>query len=256
MQRRALVVDDDPAACELMQSVVGSTGMTVLALTASAQAPAYFRDEKFAVALLDLNMPAPDGHELARQMRSSGINRMTPIILVSDDQSPAAVSQSFAAGASFFLYKPIDRERLHRLIRATYGSIEQERRRFRRVALQAKVQLGVDGEQLEGETIDVSLNGMLVRVPGTIRAGSSVHVNLFLSPEMQPIVGAGSVMRTPGENRLGIQLDQLSIAESGRLQEFLLPLILQKGAEGAESAKRLNTEDTEFAPRAQRRISD
>jgi hypothetical protein len=42
---------------------------------------------------------------------------------------------------------------------------------------------------------------------------------------MKPVVGEGSVVRVLGGNQMGIQLDQLAVAESERLQEFLLPLI-------------------------------
>jgi hypothetical protein len=42
---------------------------------------------------------------------------------------------------------------------------------------------------------------------------------------MKPVVGAGSAVRVFGGNQIGIQLDRLAIAESERLQEFLLPLI-------------------------------
>jgi hypothetical protein len=87
----------------------------------------------------------------------------------------------------------------------------------------------IDSEkgEWEGETIDVSLNGMLVKCPRSIPAGSPVHVSLYLSSEMKPVVGFGSVVRVLGGNRMGIQLNQMSMAESGRLQGFLLPLILR-----------------------------
>ena len=55
--------------------------------------------------------------------------------------------------------------------------------------------------------------------------GSPVHASLDLSPRMKPVVGVGSVVRVLGENQMGIQLDRLTIAESERLQEFLLPLV-------------------------------
>ena len=139
---------------------------------------------------------------MTRLTRDSGINQRTPIILISDDQSPAAVSQAFAAGASFFLYKPIDRGRLLKLIRATQGAIEHERRRFRRVALRSRVHIGHEQQEWEGETIDVSLNGMLVKGPTSLTAGMTVRVNLYLSPEMKPIVGLGSVMRLLNGNEI------------------------------------------------------
>src|ERR1700691_6541533 len=132
MQRRALVVDDEPAVCEFIRGILRSTGAEVLTLTSGLEAQVHLREEKFAVALLDLRMPAPDGAELTRQTRAFGINQRTPIILISDDQSAAAVSLAFAAGVRFFLYKPIDKTRLLKLIRATQGAIGHERRRFRR----------------------------------------------------------------------------------------------------------------------------
>ena len=109
-ERRGLAVDDDPAVCELIHSVLTSTGMEVLALGAGDEARELLREEKFAV--FHLRMPFPDGIELTRQARGSGVNQMTPIILLSDDTSTKAFSEGFLAGASFFFYKPIDKTRL------------------------------------------------------------------------------------------------------------------------------------------------
>jgi two-component system response regulator CpxR len=225
MQRRALVVDDDPAVCKMIHDVMNSVGMNVLALTKSADAANYLRDEKFDVVLLDMRMPAPDGTEVARQARGSGFNRMTPIIMISDDQNLSAVMEGFDAGANFFLYKPIDKGRLLHLIRATRGAIKHEQQRFRRVRHRATVRLTSDEMELHGETVDISLNGMLVEAVRCVPSGSMVEVNLELSPGSKPIVGPAMVMRTMGETQMGIEFSQLNKTDSGRLQEFLSPFI-------------------------------
>src|ERR1700691_806661 len=235
MQRRALVVDDEPVVCEFIRAILRSTGAEVLTLTSGLEAQVYLREEKFTVALLDLRMPEPDGAELTRQTRSSGINQRTPIILISDDQSAAAVSLAFAAGGSFFLYKPIDKGRLLKLIRATEGAIEHERRRFRRVALRTRVRLVFENREWEGETIDVSLNGMRARGPAGLTAGMLVRVTLYLSPDMKPIVGSGSVMRLLNGDEIGVQLVQFTTAERGRLQDFRVPLIFSGGKQEISS---------------------
>jgi DNA-binding response OmpR family regulator len=219
------VVDDEPAVCQLIHDVMNSVGMNVLALTKSSDAANFLRDEKFDVVLLDLRMPAPDGIEVARQTRGSGFNRMTPIIMISDDQNLSAVSEGFEAGANFFLYKPIDKGRLLHLIRATRGAIKHEQRRFRRVHHRATVRLTSGKLQVHGQTVDISLNGMLVEAARCVPSGSQVEVRLELSPGSKPIVGPAMVMRTMGENQMGIEFSQLNKIESGRLQEFLLPLI-------------------------------
>lgn len=225
MPRQALVVDDESAICDLIREVLLSVGLDALAVTKSADAQAHFRGQKFDVILLDLRMPPPDGLELAKCIRASGFNQMTPIIMISDDQRTSAVLQCFEAGANFFLYKPIDRTRLLKLVRTTQGSIEHERRRFRRIPHRSKVQLRADGDSVEGVTLDVSLGGALVQAPRLLPAPSSVHVSLFLSADAKPVVGHGSIMRTIDPDRMGVQFDRLPFAESARLQEFLLPLI-------------------------------
>jgi CheY-like chemotaxis protein len=225
MYRRALVVDDEPAICDLIQKVLISAGLEALTLTRSAEAPGLLEEGKFDVVFLDLHMASPDGLELARQMRRTESNRMTPIILLSDDQRPSAMSIGFEAGANFFLYKPIDRDRLLKLVRATQGPMENDRRRIRRVPLQSRVLLRFGLENLEGETVDVSPSGLLVKAPRILPAGSSVGVRLHLSGKMEPIVGRGSVVRIVGGNHMGIHLDRLAPTDSERLEEFLLPLI-------------------------------
>ena len=225
MARQALVVDDEPATCELIREALASIGLEALVVTQSGEAPGHFREHKFDVILLDFRMPKPDGPELARNIRESGFNQMTPIIMMSDDQQTSAVVRGFEAGANFFLYKPVDKARLQKLVRTAQGFIEHERRRFRRVELRSKVQIRAEGATVEGETVDVSLGGALVKAPRLLPVPSSVHVSLFLQPDAKPVAGHGSVMRTVGLDRMGIQFDRLSVAESARLQEFLLPLI-------------------------------
>jgi DNA-binding response OmpR family regulator len=227
MPSRALIVDDEPAICDLIEGVLVSTGLDVISVTKSKDAVALLRDEKFAVVLLDYRMPTPSGLDIARLMRTSGINLMTPIIFMSDDQSIAAVSEGFAAGGSLFLYKPIDKTRLLRLARSSQGAIEHERRRFSRVSIRCGVRVGFDKEELVCETIDLSLSGMLVEGPRILAVGSCVRISLETAPNVKPILGSGYVVRVLANNRMGIQLSRLPAAENARLQEFLLPLILQ-----------------------------
>ena len=225
MQRQVLIVDDEEAVCQMVGKVLTAAGMEPLALTSSSRALDLLDRKKFDMVFFDLHMAAPDGMELARHLRRSSWNRTTAIILISDDQRPSAVSVGFEAGANFFLYKPFDKECLLKLIRATQGTIDYGRRRTRRVALHSKVKLNTGEDLLEGETVDVSLCGLLVKAGRTLARGTPVRVSMELARRMKPVVAAGSVVRVLDGNRMGIQLAQLSVAESERLQEFLLPLI-------------------------------
>jgi CheY-like chemotaxis protein len=205
--------------------VLVAAGVEPVSVNSGAEALGTLRHNRFVVLFLDYRMAFPDGLELTRQARDSRFNRRTPIVLISDDQHPTAMHRGFEAGASFFLYKPLDKDRVVRLLRATQGAIQQAERRTRRVALHSKVLLRYRGQDIEGETVDVSMEGMLIKAPRTVPIGSSVDVNLQLSHALSPIVGVGSVVRLDGHDKIGVQLGRLKISESQRLQEFLLPLL-------------------------------
>jgi CheY-like chemotaxis protein len=225
VQKRALIVDDERSNCELLEAVLVAAGVEPVTVNSGAEALGTLRRNRFVVLFLDYRMAFPDGLELTRQARDSNLNRRTPIVLISDDQHPTAMHRGFEAGASFFLYKPLDKARVVRLLRATQGAIQQAQRRTRRVALHSKVLLRYRGQEIEGETVDVSMEGLLIRAPRTIPIGSSVDVSLQLTQAINPIIGVGSVVRLDGHDKIGVQLGQLKISESQRLQDFLLPLI-------------------------------
>ena len=225
MTRRALVVDDEISTCELIQRVLYAAGVDALTLTQSEQAPGFLDEGKFDMVFFDLHMSPLDGIELAREMRKCKSNYNTPIILLSDDQRPSAMTEGFAAGASFFLYKPVDKARLLRLVRATQQQSGVERRQTRRVMLHTKVHLRCGSEEVVCDAVDLSLNGVLVRSPQVFPPGSAVQVSMDLGRHAKPLVGGGLVARIAAPNQMGIALNQLSIEESERLQEFLLPLL-------------------------------
>ena len=221
---RALVIGDEETMCALIKETLGTAKIEAVTFATSAEAAAQFQEVKFDVILVDLCAPPVEATKLVKGIRDSGFNQKTPIIMISDDLRPAALSEGFKAGASFFVYKPIDRAHLMGLIRVTQGTIEHEKRRFRRVPVQARVRVKCGDTSVEGETIDVSLNGILVRASHIFPVGSPVEVSLFLQAGRPPVAGLGSIMRVVEDNRMGIQLERLPAKESGRLQEYLLPL--------------------------------
>lgn len=238
MIKRALIVDHEKDDGELIQNILRTTGVESVVLNASADAHAYFVVEHFGLILLNLHLPPPDGLDLTREIRRPGMNQSTPIVMLSDDPDPASVSQGFEAGANFFIYKPIDHEKLTKVVRVTQGTAEHERRRFRRVPLRAKVQLKIGQVELDGETIDVSLNGLLVKAERMLSTGSTARFSLQLSPGIRPVVGLASVRRHIGKQQMGIQLDRLAPDESRRLEQFLLPLVRHDWPMEAASAGR------------------
>jgi CheY-like chemotaxis protein len=228
MQVRILVVDDDPTVCELIQAVLSSVEINSLTLTSSKAAIPYLSKEKFSAIFLDVRMPAPDGIELTRQIRSSGLNRTTPIAIITGEEDRSVLARAFDAGASFFLFKPIDRHRMLRLIRVSEGPVQLEARRYQRVRIQCHVSLECGERNLSGTTLDLSLNGFSVQGSAALPVGSAVSASLQLKSNAPPVRLGARVVRAFGDGCMGLQIEHATAEESRRLQEFLLPIILAK----------------------------
>ena len=226
MKMRVLIVDDEPSLAELIQAVLATAGFDARVQCNSVSAAGLLETEKFDVVFLDVRMPAPDGIELARRMRAGGFNQNTPLVMITGEDELAIQKRAFEAGANYFLFKPIDRQRLLRVIRVTQAVIQREKRRFQRVGVSCRVSLATKEQTIEGTTLDLSLGGLLAQAASTFSPGAQIAVFLHLGSG-GPIRARGRVTRVLDERRMGIQLEELSAAESERIQEFLLPLILK-----------------------------
>ena len=226
MPARILVVDDDPLAGELICEILRSAGMEASFLTSSTEAAELLKREKYHAVFLDMRMPPPDGVELARQIRASRVNASTVIVMITGEEERTLMKRAFEAGVEFFLFKPVARNKLLKLIRVAEGPIERERRHFTRVRMRCRVSLESGNDRLEGTTQDLSLGGALVQSGRAYPLGTRVTVNLELEAGTPAVRSGALVVRTVGVDRMGIQFENLGPAESIRLQEYLLPLIL------------------------------
>jgi len=227
LRLRILIVVRERTDGNAVRATLQSADADCILETSGSQALEFLRREKYDLIMLDAQMSSPDGLQLARLIRRSGLNSRTPIILLSDPGPPELLTRAFESGSNFVLYKPFDRTGLMRVLRAARGPIEQERRRFLRVNVRCHVALLRGSERAEGVTLDLSLEGMLVETQVSWATGSKLRLTLELVPGQEPWQASGRVVRLAGPNRMGIQLDPPKAEESAQLQTFLLPLILK-----------------------------
>lgn len=116
---RVLVVDDDQATVELWAHVLDRRGFTVRAATDATSALELAATFKPDVAVLDLGLPAMDGHELGLQL--SQLARGVRLIAVTGDGSDFARECSAARGFAAHLVKPVPLSALTRYVRTLAG---------------------------------------------------------------------------------------------------------------------------------------
>src|SRR2546430_720266 len=118
-----LVVEDDLPSLELLCEFLASMGVNTRPVNDSLQAATLIDQTHFDGIFLDLMMPNLDGFELARRVRKSEPNRRTPIVIVTARDDKRTLSEAFAAGASFLLFKPLDKDKLAQLVNMTPASL-------------------------------------------------------------------------------------------------------------------------------------
>jgi DNA-binding response OmpR family regulator len=218
-------VDDDPPTCELICEILRSAEFAATSETDSVKAAELLRRKKYHAVFLDMRMPPPDGLELARQVRASRVNTSTVIVMITGEQDRSVMKRAFEAGVELFLFKPVERNKLLKLIRAAEGSIERERRLFTRVRVRRSVSIESNNEHADGITLDLSLGGMLVQVQPVFPAGTLIRVTLELEAGKAPWRSDARVVRNVLTDCMGIQFENPAAKESKLLQDFLLPLI-------------------------------
>ncbi len=221
MQLKVLVVEDDIPTLELMREVLTPLGLEVRLANDSQHASTLINQEKFDGIFLDLMMPKVDGFELARQIRQSSCNKHTPIVIVSGREDRRTVEQAFAAGGTFFLYKPVDREKLTRLLNSTRGAMLEERRRCKRVAVQTKVECQVGSRKIAGMSFNLSQSGLLFQGDGSLELGNVAQLLFHLPGQKLPLKMQGLVVRADEKQRVGVRFSEISAEDRQRIRDFI-----------------------------------
>jgi CheY-like chemotaxis protein len=216
---KLLVVEDDVANLELMTEVFSSLEAEVCPVSNSEKAAELVGRRRFDGIFLDLGMPSPDGFQLARLVRKSAFNRSTPIVIVTGVDDKQAMQQAFSLGATFFLQKPIDRQKLTALFRTVRGGMLENRRRHTRVPLQADVTLTVGSRTVRGVSWNLSQGGIQVEAEGL---QPRQHLQIaFRLPASDTAIEAAGVVAWAGENRQGIQFTNVSSQSQQAICDFV-----------------------------------
>lgn len=216
---KLLVVEDDVPSLELMREVFTALKAEVFPLSDSAQAAVVVDQQKFDGIFLDLAMPRMHGLELAKKIRTSSWNKTTPIIIVTGSDDRQNMQQAFAMGVTFFLQKPVDRQKLTKLFRSVVGGLTENRRRTVRVPLQTDVVCEVGNRSFRGTTWNLSQGGMQVEA-GNLQPADVVHVSFRLPVTSITIDAVGKVAWSK-ESRQGIQFTKVGEQSQKAIRDFV-----------------------------------
>jgi two-component system CheB/CheR fusion protein len=104
---RALVVDDNRDAADMMAALLSSAGHEARVVYDGTAALDVLASHQSDIALIDLAMPGIDGYELARRIRQNPRLERVCLVALTGFGQPQARELSMAAGFDYHLVKPI-----------------------------------------------------------------------------------------------------------------------------------------------------
>lgn len=112
-----LAVDDSVSLREMLAYTLRSAGHEVIEAGDGDQAYALARERVVDLVITDLNMPNRDGLTLIRDLRQLDGYRFTPLLMLTTESSPDLKQAGREAGATGWMVKPFDPERLLQTVR-------------------------------------------------------------------------------------------------------------------------------------------
>jgi len=151
-----LIVDDQQAGVLLLERMLRSAGYVAITATMNpGEVCELHRQNRYALILLDLQMPGMDGFQVMAGLRASKTDNYVPILVIT--AYPGHKLRALEAGAKDFISKPFDlvevKTRIHNMleVRLLYKEIENYNKVLEQTVKERTGELIRTNEQLSQE---------------------------------------------------------------------------------------------------------
>lgn len=118
MAKRILTIDDSKTMRDMLMLTLSDAGYDVIQAVDGEDGVNVLKGgERVDVVITDINMPKMDGYEVIRQLRKDPANKTLPILVLTTESDTDKRGIAREAGATGWMVKPFDPERLVQTIR-------------------------------------------------------------------------------------------------------------------------------------------
>ena len=134
-----LLVDDSKMNRMILKEILGGD-YSILEAENGQECLETLRAEagNIALVLLDINMPVMDGSEVLKAMNANHTIEDIPVIMISSEDSDAAIRRSYELGASDYVNRPFDARIVYRRVTNTIKLYAKQRRLVQMVSDQIR----------------------------------------------------------------------------------------------------------------------
>ena len=113
---RALVVDDEPDLCELLELTLSKWGLQTDSASSLNAAQTKLKNQHYDLCLTDMFLPGGNGLDLVRQLADA--EPAVPVAVITAYGSPESAVAALKAGAFDYLTKPVSLEQLRTTVQS------------------------------------------------------------------------------------------------------------------------------------------
>ena len=121
MAKTILAVDDSASIRQMVAFTLKGAGYGVVEAVDGEDALAKAKSGDINMVLTDQNMPKMDGLSLIKTLRGLPQYRSTPILMLTTESSDAMKAAGKASGATGWLVKPFDPQKLLEVVKKVLG---------------------------------------------------------------------------------------------------------------------------------------
>lgn len=121
MAKTILTVDDSASIRQMVSFTLKSAGYEVTEAVDGQDGLDKAKAKPYNLILSDQNMPRMDGLALIKSLRALPQYKMTPILMLTTESGDAMKSAGKAAGATGWLVKPFDPQKLVEVVKKVIG---------------------------------------------------------------------------------------------------------------------------------------
>jgi len=121
MEKTVLAIDDSASIRQMVSFTLKSAGYAVIEAVDGVDGLDKARNKSVNLVLTDQNMPRMDGLTLIKSLRGMTQYKSVPILMLTTESSDAMKAQGRAAGATGWLVKPFDPQKLVEVVKKVIG---------------------------------------------------------------------------------------------------------------------------------------
>jgi len=203
---------------DILQRALLDLGIGVEVYSTADWAREDLSDSRFDAVIVDCDVTGATG--ILQMLRTTSNNNRALTFAITNAES--GLHNAFDLGANLALQKPISVERARSSLRAAYGLIMQERRRYFRLALDIPVRVRPDEQtQFVANSMNISEGGMALRSDDELQLNSLLKLSFLLPGQKGELEVRAIVVWKDARGHAGLRFEPMSVGTRQKLNDWL-----------------------------------